>query len=143
MQIKKYTGKMAQPQEAETVFFIQSHGNNAGRPLKEPIPNCWEVRTVRQQDWEILSIVFISKVLDPFITGSVIPFIRLSDYKKIIAPILKHGVHKNGKLNARYLQIRQIEELIRIKKEQLSKLGELKTAISHQTIKTLKSENAL
>ena len=37
MKIKTYNGATAEPQEQETVFYIQSHGFNAGRPLKNPL----------------------------------------------------------------------------------------------------------
>lgn len=107
--IRTYNGKSAEPGENETVFYVQSHGFRAGRPLKEPIPNCWEVRTHRSIDFEILYIIFESRILEPYIRGSVIPFISLVEYRKIISPILKNAVHENRIINEHYLQIRKIE----------------------------------
>ena len=112
MQIKVYNGKTEPPKIKETVFYIQCKGNNAGRPLKEPIPNCWEVRTQRSTDFEILCILFESKILSVFLIGSVIPFLRLGDYKKIINPLLEKAIHDNRIINLHYLQIRKIEENI-------------------------------
>lgn len=142
MQIKTYTGASAEPQEGETVFYIQSHGMNTGRPLKKPICNCWEVRTERSFDFEILAIVFESKVLENFIKGSVIPFIPLQDYKNIISPILRNAVHQDKTINEKYLAVRNIDAAIENKKILIEKLKDLKIAISRETYKILKYENA-
>lgn len=142
MQIKTYTGASAEPQENETVFFVQSHGMNTGRPLKNAICNCWEVRTNRSYDFEILAIIFESKILENFITGSVIPFIPLRDYKNIITPILQNAVNETETINKKYFAIRQIEEAITNKNLLIKKLQELKIAISRETYKILKYEDA-
>lgn len=142
MQIKTYTGTSAEPQEQETVFYIQSHGMNTGRPLKNPICNCWEVRTERSFDFEILAIVFESKVLENFIKGSVIPFIPLQDYKNIIFPIMINAINEDKTINEKYLAIRNIDAAIENKKLLIGKLKDLKIAISRETYKILKYENA-
>ena len=141
--IKKYTGKIPEAKIGEFIFYVQSDGNNAGRPLREPIPNSWEFRTFRSVDWEILTIVFISRILENFIIGSVIPFIRLEDYKKIIFPILENAVHENGEINKKYLQIRQIERQIETRQKVNELLKEMKTVTARQAIQIMKEENAL
>ena len=141
--IKKYTGKIPEAKTGEFIFYVQSVGNNAGRPLREPIPNSWEFRTFRSVDWEILTIVFISRILENFIIGSVIPFIRLEDYKKIIFPILENAVHENGEINKKYLQIRQIERQIETRQKVNELLKEMKTVTARQAIQIMKEENAL
>lgn len=74
----------------ETVFYIQSHGLHAGRPLKEPIPNSWEMDTETQYAFEICFMVYNSKILDNYIRGSVIPFLALHEYRKIIKPLFSN-----------------------------------------------------
>lgn len=138
MQIKTYTGNSAEPREGEHVFFIQSHGWNAGRPLKKAIPNSWEVRTQRSADFEIMYIVFESKILTPFIGGSVIPFLRLQDYRNIIAPILKNAIHENRIINAHYMQIRKIEQQQEQQEKIKKLLQELKKSISNEVFKKIK-----
>lgn len=138
MQIKDYNGNTAEPKQGETVFFIQSHGYNAGRPLKKPIPNCWEVRTERPADYEILYIVFESKILESFFVGSVIPFIRLGDYKNIIFPILKNAIHENRIINEHYLQIRKIEQQLQQQEKIKQLLTELKKTVSNQVFRKIK-----
>lgn len=137
MQIKKYNGITATPAQGETVFYIQSHGLNAGRPLRKPIPNCWEVRTKRSADFEILYIVFESKILETFLRGSVIPFIALTDYKKIIAPILAKSVHEKQIINEHYLQIRKIEEHEQRQDKIKSLLKQLKKSLSNELFKKI------
>ncbi len=141
MQIKTYNGTTAEPQENETVFFVQSKGLNAGRPLKKAIPNCWEVRTDRSIDFEILYIVFESKILESFINGSVIPFLSLEDYKKITFPILEKAIHENRIINTHYLQIRKIEENIKQQDKIKSLLFEMKKTISNEVYKKLSIHN--
>lgn len=137
MQIKVFNGKTAEPRENETVFYIQSRGNRAGRPIKQPMPNCWEVRTYRNVDFEILSIVYESKILSVFLRGSVIPFLSLEEYKKIVSPILKKAIHENRIINEHYLQIRKIEENILHQDKIKNLLKELKVSLSHKVYQKL------
>lgn len=139
MQIKTYNGATAEPKQGETVFYIQSRGFNAGKPLKKPLPNCWEVRTERSADFEILYIIFESKILAPFFRGSVIPFIALHEYKNIINPILKNAIHENRIINEHYLQIRKIENQI-LKQDKIKMLMlELKKSLSRELYNKIKS----
>lgn len=71
-------------------FFIQLKGNNAGKPLKEKIPNAIGVKT----NPEILNAQFLYYVVEflftagkfaPHITGSVIPFITQTSILTVIA----------------------------------------------------------
>ncbi len=137
MKIKVYNGHTAEPNKEETVFYIQCKGNNSGRPLKKPIPNCWEVRTFRSVDFEILYIIFESRILEPFLRGSVIPFLSLRDYKNIISPILDNAIQENKTINERYLQIRKIEENISHQDKIKSLLLEMKKTISNEVYKKI------
>lgn len=137
MQIKVYNGNTEKKEENETIFYIQSKGNRAGRPIKQPIPNCWEVRTFRSVDFEILYIVYESKILSYFLRGSVIPFLSLEEYKKIIYPILKKAIHENNIINEHYLQIRKIEENILNQDKIKVLLTNLKVSLSHKVYKKL------
>lgn len=139
MQIKTYNGKTEEPKDNEVIFYIQSHGLNAGRPLREPKPNCWECRTKRSADFEILYIVFESRILENFIRGSVIPFIALTDYKNIITPILKNAIHENRIINEHYLQIRKIESQLQQQEKIRKLMQELKKTLSMQLYQKIKT----
>ena len=135
MKIKTYNGERTKPKENEFVFYIQNKGFYAGRTMREPKPNSWEVITTRRIDFEILSIVFESRILENFIIGSVIPFIRLEDYKKIIFPILKNAIHEDNTINEKYLQLQKIEELKIARLEMVHILDKMKKAISNDVVK--------
>ena len=139
MQIKTYNGKTEEPKDNEVIFYIQSHGLNAGRPLREPKPNCWECRTKRSADFEILYIVFESRILENFIRGSVIPFIALTDYKNIITPILKNAIHDNRIINEHYLQLRKIESQLQQQEKIRKLMQELKKTLSMQLYQKIKT----
>ena len=139
MQIKTYNGKTEEPQENEVIFYIQSHGLNAGRPLREPKPNCWECRTKRSADFEILYIVFESRILENFIRGSVIPFIALNEYKNIITPILQKAIHENRIINEHYLQLRKIESQLQQQEKIRKLMQELKKTLSMQLYQKIKT----
>ena len=71
-------------------FYLQSHGYNAGRVLKDPIANCFGVYT----DQPIMIYIFEDLYNRDFykrnhlIIGSVIPFIRISDLKRKLRPLM-------------------------------------------------------
>ena len=78
------SGKMYQQQH----FFILNKGNNSGKPLLTPCPNCFVIQFESQEDKEciywILWGLWQSKAFYPFLRGSVIPFIVLRDVKSCI-----------------------------------------------------------
>ena len=122
----------------ENVFYIQSHGLNAGRPLKKPIPNSWEIEIENRKAFEICFVVFNSKILHNYLRGSVIPFLSLHEYKKIISPYLMAPISDTD-------LIKKLETLSKIdaaleeleKKKNLYK--DLKNAFSLEIIKTIKA----
>ncbi|WP_018676132.1 DUF6943 family protein [Riemerella columbina] len=142
MTIKTYNGNISQPLKEENIFYIQSHGLHAGRPLKKPIANCWEIRTKLSFAFEILTIVFESRILETFLLGSVIPFLRLEDYKKIITPILNNA-YNDDKINQKYLQLEKIEKQLKIGEQTHSILKELKRTICLQAMKEIKEKTPL
>ena len=66
-------------------FFILNKGNNSGKPLLTPCPNCFEIQFNTEQEkkqvyWLMYSL-WQSKAFYPFLRGSVIPFVILRDVK--------------------------------------------------------------
>ena len=96
----------------ETVFYIQSHGLHAGRPLKKPIPNSWEMDTENKNAFEICFMVYNSKFLKNYLRGYVIPFLSLHVYKKIIQPLFTNPIQheeatlKNPRIHSAKLTMR-------------------------------------
>jgi hypothetical protein len=72
----------------ENHFFILSKGLNAGKPLDKPCPNCFVLFTKSEEErnqlyWLCFGL-WQGDFFRPFLTGSVIPFIRLDDLKTVI-----------------------------------------------------------
>ena len=67
-------------------LFILNKGLNSGKPQKEPFTNSFVLLFQTEEDCENLYFVAFSlwktKFWHQFLIGSVIPFLRLSDFKK-------------------------------------------------------------
>jgi hypothetical protein len=76
----------------KTHFFILNKGNNSGKPLLSPCPNCFVIQFENVDDKEcvywMLWGLWQSKAFYPFLRGSVIPFIVLRDVKSCIEDCL-------------------------------------------------------
>lgn len=141
MQIKNYNpDRPGSATENEFIFYIQNVGENSGRPLAKPIPNSWEVITERKADFQILYIVFESRILESFWRGSVITFLSLRDYKNIVLPILKNAIHENRIINEHYLQIEKLDQQIEKQVKIKSLMQEMKKVISRQVFTKIKVE---
>ncbi|WP_439132922.1 DUF6943 family protein [Polaribacter sp.] len=69
-------------------FFILNKGLNSGKPLDKPCPNCFVITTTTRAERESLYYLCLSLKVGQFfayyLKGSVIPFIGISDAKKVI-----------------------------------------------------------
>ncbi|WP_395061984.1 DUF6943 family protein [Flavobacterium sp.] len=67
-------------------LFLLNKGMNSGKPKKEPFTNSFVVIFDLEQDCENLYFIAYSlwqtKFWHQFLVGSVIPFLRLNDFKK-------------------------------------------------------------
>ena len=97
-------------------LFILNKGMNSGKPQKEPFTNSFVIIFQNEEDCE--SIFFIAyslwqtKFWHPFLVGSVIPFLRLSDFKKEIIPkaSLIMGEHEQHQKNVAALKLLEQSE---------------------------------
>lgn len=67
-------------------FFIQNKGLNSGKPLNEPCANCFVIVFSSSEEreshyWTAFSL-WKSKFWHRLLVGSVIPFLRLPEFKK-------------------------------------------------------------
>jgi len=69
-------------------FFALNKGLNSGKPLLQACPNCFKIEAENEELKETLYWVpfalWKAKAFHPYLIGSVIPFIRIGDYKKAI-----------------------------------------------------------
>lgn len=113
-------------------FYIQIKGNNSGRPLKNPIPNCVAVYTDVPYLFEVVFLLFKGRAFEPCIIGSVVPFVRLDDIKKIVSK----GLESYSPQKEIYLSnIRKVEQAIDNYSEQIRVLKQLQVACCHKFLK--------
>ena len=71
-------------------LFILNKGMNSGKPQKDPFTNSFVIIFQNEEDLESLFFIAYSlwqtKFWHPFLVGSVIPFLRLLDFKNEIIP---------------------------------------------------------
>lgn len=141
MKITRYNPD--RPTEGESVFYIQSHGLHAGRPLKKPIPNSWELQTDVKNAFEICFMLYNSNSLKIYLRGSVIPFLSLREYKKILLPLLENPKRKDLSTQKKLKALQDIEALLLQQEQKNTYYKQLKSLIASEVLKSFnKQENA-
>jgi hypothetical protein len=112
-------------------FFILNKGLNSGKPLDDPCPNCFVITTTSKAKRESLYYLCLSLKVGQFfayyLKGSVIPFIGISDTKKVINTALQNYEAQQLKMKVEKLKkITAFEENL---KQQLSIISKLKIAL--------------
>ncbi len=70
-------------------FWIQTKGENAGKPLRKQIPNSIGIKVnpellVPDFLFYIVLLNYQTSAFKPYLKGSVVPFIRIGDIRRII-----------------------------------------------------------
>ena len=124
-------------QQPKFSFFILNKGNNSGKPLDKPCPNCFVALCASEDEREFYYWLcwglWQAKAFEHFLMGSVIPYIRKRDLlhqlqtqAANVNPVAWHdAVKKAQALNAYEANLR----------EQLHKLGQLKCAFIRSHLK--------
>lgn len=121
-------------------FWVLCKGNNAGKPLQKPCPNCFIVvcDTQAEKDFyqSLCFALWKAKIFERELIGSVIPFIRLPEFRKVIeryAHLTKNQPHRVLKLALTVKQAVEYEEVIR---QQLAKVRQMQMAIVYSFLKS-------
>lgn len=84
-QVKTYSPKS---EINPSSFFVLSKGINSGKPLATPIPNCFQVNCqdneTRNHLFWLCKGLWQTNEFRPCLVGSVIEFIRIGDFKKVL-----------------------------------------------------------
>ena len=119
----------SKPDQKRATFYIQSKGEHAGRPLKSPIPNCWAVYSKVPHLYEIAFSLYRSGHLKTMLIGSVIPYLRLGDYKPILMTAAKKA-HYFDRENLRTLEL--LDARIQNLTKQITLLGQYQRALAYK-----------
>ena len=112
-------------------FFMLNKGLNSGKPLEKPCPNCFIIIATTKVKRESLYYLCLSLKIGQFfayyLKGSVIPFLGISDAKKVINTTLQNYEAQQWEMKVEKLKkITVFEENLR---QQLSTISKLKIAL--------------
>ena len=116
-------------------FFALNKGLNSGKPLLHPCPNCFKIEAENEEFKETLYWVsyalWRSKAFQPLLIGSVIPFIRIGDYKQLICEKLEIVKAHPAEFTETIKQLRIIELKEKQFLQNLQLIQELKRVYVH------------
>jgi len=112
-------------------FFILNKGLNSGKPMDQPCPNCFVITTNSEKTRESLFYLCLSlkigRYFGYYLKGSVIPFICISDTKKVINEALQNNQEQQWQMKVEKLKkINAFEENLQ---QQLKTISQLKIAL--------------
>ena len=113
-------------------LYIQCKGLHSGRPLRHYIPNSFSVFTDDPLAFAKVFILWKARIYEPDIIGSVVPFIRISDMRRI------HREHLpifEGKSPRLINTVQLIEDTLEQKEQEISKLKDLQIAFARKIAK--------
>jgi hypothetical protein len=118
-------------------FFLLSKGMNAGKPMEKPCPNCFVIFASSEEEKQKLFWLCFGlwqgDFFRPFLTGSVIPFIRLDNLKQVIREALTKLKDEDVKKSLAVLQeIQKHQEHIY---KQLDLIRQAKKALMYRVLK--------
>lgn len=111
-------------------FYIQNKGLNSGKPLNNPIPNCFLLSTETEEQRDSLFYLCqslqIGQFFSYYIVGSVIPFLRIDDAKKVLNTAIQN--YKKDQWELKVEKLKKITIYENNLKQQLSLISQLKTS---------------
>jgi hypothetical protein len=126
-------------QYVEPHFFILSKGNNAGKPLTSPCPNCFVLIAGDAKEREALYWLCFGLwqggLFLPYLSGSVIPFIHVDDLRKVIQEAWDKVVQEPDNLTQLAQTLSKLADHQEKIKEQLKLINELKRAVMFKLLK--------
>lgn len=120
-------------------FFILSKGNNSGKPLDAASPNCFvcicKTEEEKQQLYWLFYGLWQGSFFHPFLTGSVISFIRLDDLKKVAAMTLEKITANQEQFNKNISMLQLLDDKSKVIMEQIKLIKQAKKALMYQVLK--------
>jgi hypothetical protein len=117
-------------------FFVLCKGINSGKPLLLPCPNSFTIQTESEEFKEALYWIsyalWRTKAFHPVLIGSVIPFIRIGDYKQLIVEKIEAVKANPSGFAETIKQLSFIEMKEKQLRENLKLIQDLKRAYVYQ-----------
>jgi hypothetical protein len=119
-------------------FFILNKGNNSGKPLVAPCPNCFVIQFKCEEEKEkiywLLYSLWQSKAFYPLLRGSVIPFVVLRDVKSCLLDGLNKANENPAQFEKAVEALRSLEALENNFKQNLLLISNAKRMLFYKYI---------
>ncbi|CAN5350146.1 hypothetical protein BH09BAC2_BH09BAC2_15630 [soil metagenome] len=120
-------------------FYVLSKGLNSGKPLENPCPNSFVCICKNQDEKEFyFSLLFglwKAKHFHQLLTGSVIPFIRIDEFKKEMATQAEHVGKQKTAYTKTIDQIKLLEQKEKQLQQYLAVIADVKRATIYRYLK--------
>ena len=117
----------------EQAIYILNRGRNAGKPLRQPCPNCFIYYCSSSEELETVYWTFYALwkngFFHPHLCGSVIEMLRLSDLKTLLRNWIQPGIEKATRNPAVINKIRATWELEQNIAQQSKAIQELRHSL--------------
>lgn len=124
-----------QPQQEceQQAIFILNRGRNAGKPLREPCPNCFIIYCSNLEELETVYWTFYALwkngFFHPYLCGSVIEMLRLFELKKLLQNFIQPGIEKATRNPEMIHKIKSIYDLEQQQEQQSKLLSQLRASL--------------
>ena len=119
-------------------FFILNKGNNSGKPLTVPCPNCFVIQfqceAEKEQIYWLSYSLWQSKAFYTFLRGSVIPFVVLRDVKSCLLDGLDKANEKPAQFEKAVAALRSLEAMEKQYKQNLFLIANAKRMLFYKYI---------
>lgn len=120
-------------------FFMLSKGNNSGKPMNSPCPNCFVVITAtveaRQFYFWLSYGLWQAHAFRSLLTGSVIPFIRIREAKDLLSDSAEKALKDRQKCMKALAMLQDFDKKSEILEKQVKLVKDIKRAIMPQVLK--------
>ena len=119
-------------------FFILNKGNNSGKPLVVPCPNCFVIQfqseEKKEQIYWLLYSLWQSKAFYPLLRGSVIPFVVLRDVKSCLLDGLNKVNENPAQFEKAVAALRSLEAMEKKFKQNIKLVQDAKRMLFYKYI---------
>jgi hypothetical protein len=117
-------------------FFILNKGNNSGKPLSAPCPNCFVIqfqnKTEKEQVYWLMYSLWQSNAFYPYLRGSVIPFVVLRDVKSCLSAALNKLDENPAQFEKAVVALQSLEAMEKQNKQNLLLISQAKRMLFYK-----------
>jgi len=119
-------------------FFMLSKGNNSGRPLEKPCPNCFMIITDTEEErsfyfWLAYGL-WQAQGFYPHLIGSAISFLRIGDAKAVLSAGAEKALKDRNKYLKSLALLQDFEKKSKVLEKQVELVKQIKRAIMFRVL---------